>query len=107
MSAILSSKDGVKAKKRHQCCFCFEMIEVGEVYNYRAGAEGGDFWTMHMHPECDALADATFTRDDYYDLSDKSFDRPKPIESSRQAEGTPSLSSGLNNSGSDKRGGVK
>ncbi len=30
------------------------MIEVGQLKDVRSGVDCGDFWTMHMHPECHA-----------------------------------------------------
>lgn len=76
MSTILSDQQGIMARKKHQCCFCFEPIFVGEKYNRRSGVSDGDMWTMHMHPECNAYATKHLSHDDYEDLSERSFDRP-------------------------------
>lgn len=55
MSTCLSSKNGIKAKKRHRCCLCGELIHAGETYDLREGVESGEgFWKMKMHPECHA-----------------------------------------------------
>lgn len=50
--SVLSSKDGVKARKNKRCTLCGELISVGELKDVRSGVDFGDFWTMHMHPEC-------------------------------------------------------
>ena len=80
MSLCLSSKDGVKAKKRHRCEFCFEPIMPGDLYDKRTGVEPGDgHWTMHMLPECHAYESTALWPYDYEDMSDPVFTRTEAI----------------------------
>lgn len=80
MSGVLSSKNGIRAKKRHECVFCEERINVGELYDYRCGINNeGDFFTMHMHPECQEKDDDMpyHEREEWYENPDGPlFDRP-------------------------------
>jgi hypothetical protein len=64
------------AKKKHRCWYCNKSIHPGERYLYRAGVSDGDFWTMHMHQECDAHAHATWDRDDWEHGPPEEFERP-------------------------------
>lgn len=75
MSVCLTIKDGVKARKRHHCSFCFEGINPGDLYDKRTGVSDGDMFTMHMHPECHAYEKTALTADDYEDMSDPVFER--------------------------------
>lgn len=52
MSTLLSSKDGVKARKPYWCTLCGDAIEAGTLHDVRTGANGDGIWTMRMHPEC-------------------------------------------------------
>ena len=80
MSICLSSKEGVVARKRHHCAFCFEPILPGDKYDQRKGVAPGDgHWTMHMHPECHAYEDTAMDADDYEDMSEPSFTRAEAI----------------------------
>jgi hypothetical protein len=87
MSTVLSCKDGVIAKKRHHCCFCFESINPGEKYDKRSGVNDGDIWTMHMHPECHTFEPEVMHADDYEDMSDRSFTRAEAIAWNHAHEG--------------------
>ena len=42
----------VSAKKRHQCSWCAERIEIGETYLRYRWYNGSDASTVKMHPEC-------------------------------------------------------
>ncbi len=77
MSTLLSSKNGVKARKPHRCCLCGERIEVGDTKDTRTGISDGQVWTMQMHPECHAYEQRTGVVDpDWYeDVSDPAFSR--------------------------------
>jgi len=47
-----------KAKKRHRCSWCWELIEPGDEYRRYRFYDGGDAGTVKMHPECfDAMQD--------------------------------------------------
>lgn len=53
----------MKARKSHQCILCCGQIPAGAEYVRREGVDDGEFITMKMHVECEAL-----TRDwDYMD----------------------------------------
>ena len=54
----LSSKRGVRARKRHTCYYCGEPILVGEKYDIWVGTYPGEgIITTRAHPEClDAVA---------------------------------------------------
>jgi hypothetical protein len=74
--SFVREKNGVRAKKRHRCVMCGDIINPGDLYDARAGANYGDdcVWTMHMHPECHAYEDAhPLDPDCYEDMSDPSF----------------------------------
>lgn len=75
MNICLSSKDGVTARKKHRCAFCFEAIAIGEKYDKRTGVGDDGIWTMAMHPECHTYEDEALTADDYEDMSDPVFTR--------------------------------
>lgn len=80
MSTYLSSREGVKARKRYRCDLCGEDIAVGELHDTRTGVETGTgFWTMRMHPECHAYEQTPAMRnalvDWYEEISDPAFDR--------------------------------
>lgn len=77
MSQVLSSKDGVLARRRHRCCLCGEAIQAGERYDSRKGVNSDGFWTMRMHPECqDYESPETVPWDWYEDVSEPAFTRP-------------------------------
>ena len=61
----LSDHPSRKARKRYQCYYCGQRIEIGEIHGYRTGIEGGDFWQMRHHPECDAWAGEHWDHGDY------------------------------------------
>jgi hypothetical protein len=73
----LSSHDGVKARKEHQCYYCNEMIEVGSLYGKRTGVCYGEISFMKYHPECDNAA-KHWKQDDYECFSQGDMKRPKP-----------------------------
>ncbi len=52
MSTFFSETRTSRARKAHRCEWCFEQIEVGEVYAHYTGAEGGRWFTAKWHPEC-------------------------------------------------------
>ena len=81
MSACLSEESGIKARKRHRCALCCEPIEIGEIYLRRNGVDGGDFWTMKMHPECHAYEGVKGVVDEewYESAYDPAFDRADAI----------------------------
>jgi hypothetical protein len=41
-----------KAKKRHRCDWCWQFVEIGDIYNRYRVYDGGDACTVKMHPEC-------------------------------------------------------
>lgn len=53
MSAEFYSEARPKAAKAHQCEWCGECIEAGEVHFYVAGKWDGDFSASRMHSECE------------------------------------------------------
>lgn len=97
MSQVLSSKEGVRARKDHQCAFCFEIIFAGDLHDTRNGVEPGEgFWTMRMHPEChqyeqhgtregwDGRKEKVVDMDWYEDASDEAFPRCEAIAFQRK-----------------------
>jgi hypothetical protein len=81
VSYSLSSKDGVKARKRYRCCLCGEGIEAGELHDTRSGIQAGDgWWTMRMHPGCHAYESRKTVDPEWYeDISDPAFRRADAI----------------------------
>lgn len=81
MNICLSSKNGVKSRKKKRCDLCGEIINVGDLKDTRTGVDGGDMWTMHMHPECHAYEQIPGIVDEYWydDIYDKAFERKDAI----------------------------
>lgn len=52
---MTTSNSTVKTRKRHHCRVCGEGIAVGETCIRRTGFDCDGPWTIHMHPECEAL----------------------------------------------------
>lgn len=88
MSTYLSHKNGVKSKKRKLCCLCGEWIEIGEIKDTRTGVDGGDMWTMHMHPECHTYEQipGVVHKDWYDDVSEPAFDRKDAIKQGKESK---------------------
>jgi len=82
MSSALSEKNGVKSRKKKDCCLCGEAIQIGEIKDVRSGVDSEGFSTMHMHPECHAYERVPSTVDHewYLDISGAAFDRSKATE---------------------------
>jgi len=81
--SIVSSKEGVKARKRKHCTLCGEWIQVGDLKDTRTGVDSPEgFWTMHMHPECQAYEQSPqrpVDSDWYEDSYDPAFEREEAI----------------------------
>lgn len=43
----------IKAKKKHRCDVCDEVIIPGDTQVTRTGVSIDGFYRMHMHPECE------------------------------------------------------
>ena len=71
-----------KCRKRKVCPLCGTLIEAGEPKVVRNGTDGGDFWAMHMHVECEAYESETNVVDaDWYDeFCERAFERSEAIE---------------------------
>lgn len=78
MSYVIGRDSTHTARKRHQCIYCLTAISPGERYCRRVGVDGGDFWSMEFHPECDAKAVAEWKWDEWEDRdwSEPQFRRP-------------------------------
>lgn len=83
MNTCLSTKDGIKARKRHRCDLCGESITAGELQDVRSGVQPGDgFWYMHMHPEChkyECSPQNPVESDWYENISEPAFLRAEAI----------------------------
>lgn len=44
--------ENCKIRKRQQCAWCGDLMEVGEITVYRVYIFDGDFTADHMHLEC-------------------------------------------------------
>jgi hypothetical protein len=44
----------VRARKKHVCDWCSETIKRGEIYVRILQVDSGDFYTTHLHTECNA-----------------------------------------------------
>ena len=60
MSYQCISKERPKARKQHQCTWCYEFIAPGEIYDRERGVFDGDPQVTKMHLECDAAAGKFF-----------------------------------------------
>ena len=47
----------VKARKKHRCWWCGEMIEPGDTYRSWCSCSYGDFEAIKVHVECGAAWD--------------------------------------------------
>jgi hypothetical protein len=69
------------SKKRKVCPLCGTLIEIGSPKVVRNGVDGSDFWTMHMHPECEAYESRATVDDGWYeDCYEPAFERSEAIE---------------------------
>lgn len=58
-------QDNRKARKKHKCCECFSIINVGEVYEYSSGV-----WDYPASfKTCMSCVDVRRTADDIYDCT--------------------------------------
>lgn len=64
------------AAKRYQCYYCGESIQRGERHGTRTGVSDNSVHTMRFHPECDALACATWDEGDWECHEPGDFQRP-------------------------------
>jgi hypothetical protein len=46
-----------RSRKRRQCTWCAESIEIGQPYESYRWSDAGDAVTVRMHPECLAAMD--------------------------------------------------
>jgi hypothetical protein len=65
MSRVLSDHPKRVARKQYRCFYCGQRIAISELHGYRTGVDGGDFWTMRHHPECDDYASKHWDKGDY------------------------------------------
>ena len=42
-----------RARKRHQCHWCGDQIEIGEKHSAQKCVDNGSAYTVRMHAECD------------------------------------------------------
>lgn len=52
MMAHCTEAETHKAKKVHQCEWCWQRIEIGEQYMRYRFFDGGEAGTVKAHPEC-------------------------------------------------------
>ena len=64
------------AKKAHRCSWCYERIEVGSEYRRWRSFDGGDAFTIKMHPEC-CEAMHEMARSEGYDFEFYPGDNPR------------------------------
>lgn len=57
----------VKCRKKHNCSWCGEIIEIGEKAQHRVGKYYGDFYSDYFHPECnEAILKSELLPDEEY-----------------------------------------
>ena len=79
--SFLSQRNVASSKKRKVCPLCGTLIEIGSPKVVRNGVDGSDFWTMHMHPECEAYESRATVDDGWYeDCYEPAFERSEAIE---------------------------
>lgn len=80
--SFLSQRNVASSKKRKVCPLCGTLIEIGSPKVVRNGTDGGDFLSMHMHPECEAYEHAPGAVDPcwYDDFYERAFERSEAIE---------------------------
>ena len=84
--SFLSQNTVARTRKRKWCALCHETINAGESKVVRNGTDGGDFWTMHMHPECEAYESSKTVDAEWYDdCSEPAFDRADAIQKAKEA----------------------
>jgi len=83
--SFLSQRSVARSRKRKRCALCHERIEVGDPKVVRNGTDGGDFWTMHMHPECEDYESPATVDCDWYECGfEPAFFRAEAIEAIRK-----------------------
>ena len=79
--SFLSQRNVASSKKRKVCPLCGTLIEIGSPKVVRNGVDGSDFWTMHMHPECEEYESKETVDDGWYeDCYEPAFERSEAIE---------------------------
>ena len=56
-------QSAAKSRKRRQCDWCGEAIEIGQPYDSHMWAAYGDTTRIKMHPECKISADELAARE--------------------------------------------
>jgi hypothetical protein len=85
--SFLSQNTSARTRVRKWCALCGEVINVGESKVVRNGTDGGDFWTMHMHIECEAYESQETVDDEwYYDCSEPAFERADAVAAFEKAK---------------------
>jgi hypothetical protein len=81
MSTILRETNGVRSRKPRRCCLCGDRIDLRAPHDVRVGVDGGDMWTIRMHPECHQHETRGAVDHDwwYEDVSDPAFDHKDAI----------------------------
>ena len=52
MSETFHTQIVQRSRKKRQCSWCGELIEIGDPYNAYRFRDGGDTGKVIMHPEC-------------------------------------------------------
>lgn len=87
MSYHLLARDERKARKPHQCIYCYEGIGAGERYFYERCFFNGEPQSNHWHPECwDDFQIVVTQEGGYAEFNHGENERPKRA-SAPQSEG--------------------
>lgn len=74
------------ARKRHQCDWCCEAIEIGESYVRQRNVDGREVWTWRAHAECSRAAES-LSADDLENSVGVTFTRGCTCERGQHVEG--------------------
>lgn len=76
MSVVLSNQT-VKCRKKHQCRYCGQRLNIGETAIARSGADNDGMWRIYFHPECEPLTHE-WDQVDWETISPGEYKRPTP-----------------------------
>lgn len=69
-----------KSRKRRHCDWCYELIDIGEIYKRYRCYDDGDAQTVRMHPECcEAMAEAAREEGGWYEWT-SGMERPEVVK---------------------------
>jgi hypothetical protein len=80
VSYILIAKEERRARKPHQCIYCYQAIAIGERYFHERCLFEGEPQSNQWHPECwDAFLEIVHAEGGYAEYTPGEGERPKQV----------------------------